>query len=175
MPDIKDDVKIRPATRADLLRLTEIYNYYVINTPITFDLKPFSVEERARWFEEHAGAERHRMFVAESAGAVVGYAYSGTFNDRAAYDTSVATSIYCAREVTGRGIGTILYKALFDALRNEDIHRIMAGITLPNDASVKIHRRFGFTDVGVFTECGRKFDRYWDVIWMQRPPLLPGE
>jgi phosphinothricin acetyltransferase len=51
----------------------------------------------------------------------------------------------------------------------------MAGITLPNDASVKIHRRFGFTDVGVFTECGRKFDRYWDVVWMQRPLLLPGE
>jgi phosphinothricin acetyltransferase len=64
---------------------------------------------------------------------------------------------------------------LFDALRNEDIHRVMAGITLPNDASVKIHRRFGFTDVGVFTESGRKFDRYWDVVWMQRPLLLPGE
>jgi len=64
---------------------------------------------------------------------------------------------------------------LFDALRKEDIHRIMAGITLPNDASTKIHRRFGFTDVGVFTECGRKFDRYWDVVWMQRPLLLPGE
>ena len=77
--------------------------------------------------------------------------------------------------MTGRGIGTILYKVLFDALRNEDIHRVMAGITLPNDASVKIHRRFGFTDVGVFTESGRKFDRYWDVVWMQRPLLLPGE
>ena len=77
--------------------------------------------------------------------------------------------------MTGRGIGTILYKVLFDALRNQDIRRIMAGITLPNDASVKIHRRFGFTDVGVFTECGRKFDRYWDVVWMQRRLLLPGE
>jgi phosphinothricin acetyltransferase len=173
--DVTNDVKIRPATRADLTRLTEIYNYYVINTPTTFDLKPFAVEERVRWFEEHAGAGRHRMFVAEVADSVVGYAYSGTFNDRAAYDTSVATSIYCAREVTGRGIGTILYKVLFDAIRNEDIHRIMAGITLPNDASVKIHRRFGFTDVGVFSECGRKFDRYWDVVWMQRPLLLPGE
>jgi phosphinothricin acetyltransferase len=175
MPDVKDAVKIRPATRADLPRLTEIYNYYVINTPITFDLKPFTVDERVRWFEEHAGAGRHRMFVAETAGTVVGYAYGGTFNDRAAYDTSVATSIYCASEATGRGIGAILYKVLFDAIRNEDIHRIMAGITLPNDASVKIHRRFGFTDVGVFTECGRKFDRYWDVVWMQRPLLLPGE
>src|SRR5258708_38186931 len=121
-----DEVKIRPAMRADLPRLTEIYNYYIINTPITFDLKPFKVEERVRWFEEHAGNRRHRMFVAESAGAVVGYAYSGSFNDRASYDSSVATSIYCAREVTGRGIGTILYKVLFDALRDEDIHRILA-------------------------------------------------
>src|ERR1700687_1665743 len=158
-----DDVEIRPLIRADLSRLTEINNNNVINTPITFDLKPFTVEERVRWFEEHAGAGRHRMFVVERARTVVGYAYSGTFNDRAAYDTSVATSIYCAREVTGRGIGTILYKVLFDALRNEDIHRIMAGIALPHDAAGTHHRRHGFTGVGVLTECGRKFDRYWDV------------
>ena len=68
MHDVTDDIKIRPAMRADLPRLTEIYNYYVINTPITFDLKPFTVDERVRWFEEHAGAARHRMFVAENAG-----------------------------------------------------------------------------------------------------------
>ena len=169
------DVNVRSAMRADLPRLTEIYNHYVINTPITFDLKPVTVEERVRWFDEHAGSARHQLFVAEIAGTVVGWAGTGSFRDRAAYDTSVETSIYCAPDATGRGIGATMYRVLFEALKNEDIHRLLAGITLPNDASVKLHRRFGFTDVGVFSECGRKFDRYWDVVWMERPLRLSGK
>jgi phosphinothricin acetyltransferase len=169
------DVKIRTAVRDDLPRLTEIYNYYVVNTPITFDLEPVTVEQRARWFDEHAGTRRHRLFVAENAGLVVGWAGTGPFRDRAAYDTSAETSIYCAHDATRRGIGAMLYRVLFDALRNEDINRLLAGITLPNEASIKLHRKFGFTEVGVFTECGRKFDRYWDVVWMERPLRLAGE
>src|SRR5260370_27535885 len=117
-----EDVKVGPTMPADLPRLTEIYNYYIINTPITFDLKTFTVEERAGWFEEHAGTGRHRMFVAEKAGEVIGYAYSGSFRARAAYDTSVQTSIYCAPEASGRGIDTILYHDLVQALRNHSIH-----------------------------------------------------
>jgi len=166
------DVKIRPAERGDLPRLTEIYNHYIVNTPITFDLKPFSVHQRARWFDEHAGTKRYRMVVAEYAGRVAGYACTGPFRDKAAYDTSVETSVYCAHDATGRGIGAMMYRALFDALKNEDIHRLLAGITIPNDASIKLHRRFGFSEVGVFSECGRKLDRYWDVVWMQRPLRL---
>lgn len=169
------DVNIRPATRDDLPRLTEIYNYYVVNTPITFDLEPVTVEQRVRWFDEHAGAGRHQLFVAEDAGLVVGWAGTGPFRDRAAYDTSVETSIYCAHDAKGRGIGAVMYRALFDALKNEDINRILAGITIPNEASIKLHRKFGFTDVGVFTECGRKFGKYWDVAWMERPLRLAGE
>lgn len=168
-------VKIRPAMRDDLPRLTEIYNYYVVNTPITFDLEPVSVERRARWFDEHAGGRRHQMFVAEDAGQVVGYACTGPFRDKAAYDTSAEVSIYCAHDATGRGIGAMLYRTLFDALRNEDINRLLAGITLPNEASIRLHRKFGFTDVGVFTECGRKLERFWDVVWMERPLGLAGE
>ena len=167
--------KIRPAMRDDLPRLTEIYNYYVVNTPITFDLEPVTVEQRVRWFDEHAGAGRHQLFVAEDAGLVVGWAGTGPFRDRAAYDTSVETSIYCAHDAKGRGVGTMLYSALFEALKDEDINRLLGGITIPNEASIKLHRRFGFTEVGVFSECGRKFDRYWDVVWMERPLRLAGE
>ena len=169
------DVKIRPATRDDLPRLTEIYNYYVVNTPITFDLEPVTVEGRGRWFDEHSGTRRHRMFVAHEAGRVVGYACTGPFRDKAAYDTSVETSIYCAHDAKGRGIGATLYRALFDALKDEDINRLLGGITIPNEASVKLHRKFGFTEVGVFSECGRKFDRFWNVMWMERPLRLAGE
>ncbi len=169
------EIKIRPAVRDDLPRLTEIYNYYVVNTPITFDLVPVTVESHARWFAEHTAGKRHRLFVAEEAGQVVGWAGTGPFGDRAAYDTSAETSIYCAHDATGRGIGAMLYRALFDALKNEDINRLLAGITIPNEASLKLHRKFGFTEVGVFTECGRKFDRFWDVVWMERPRRLAGE
>src|SRR5271169_4484830 len=153
-------VKIRPAVRDDLPRLTEIYNYYVINTPITFDLEPVTVESRARWFDEHAGTKRHRLFVAEDAGLIVGWAGTGPFRDRAAYDTSVETTVYCARETTGRGIGAAMYRVLIDALK---------------DASVALHRKFGFIEVGVFTECGRKFGKYWDVVWMERSLRLAAE
>jgi phosphinothricin acetyltransferase len=163
------ETTIRPANRADLPRLTEIYNYYVINTPITFDLEPLSVEARTPWFEEHSDRGRHRLLVAVEAGNVIGYATSSRFRTKAAYDTTVESSIYCASEATGRGIGSKLYAALFDAIGGEDINRIVAGATIPNDASIALHRRLGFRVVGTFTEVGRKFGRFWDVKWMERP------
>jgi phosphinothricin acetyltransferase len=163
------EILIRSATRADLPRITEIYNHYVVNTPITFDVTAATVAEREPWFQEHTDGARYRLLVAHDDGVVVGYAGTGRFRAKAAYDTTVETTIYCAPETTGRGIGAMLYRALFEALRSEDINRFVAAITLPNDASVALHRRFGFTPVGTFTETGRKFGRYWDVLWMERP------
>jgi phosphinothricin acetyltransferase len=169
------EVSIRPATRDDLPHINEIYNYYVINTPITFEIEPVTVETRAKWFAEHTAGDRYRMFVAHDAGTIVGYACTGPFRERAAYITSVEATIYLAHDATARGIGTALYRVLFDAVKDEDINRLLAGITLPNEASVAIHRKFGFAPVGVFSENGRKFNRFWDVAWMQRPLRLPGE
>lgn len=169
------EILIRSATRADLPRLTEIYNYYVVNTPITFDLEPVSIEQREPWFREHTEGGRNRLLVAHDNGVVIGYAGTGRFRAKAAYDTSVEATIYCAPEATGRGIGTMLYRALFEALRSEDINRFVAGIALPNDASVALHRRFGFTPVGTFSEIGRKFGRYWDVFQMERPRVVAAE
>ncbi|MGC1678718.1 MAG: N-acetyltransferase family protein [Candidatus Binataceae bacterium] len=165
-------VLIRAATGADLPRITEIYNHYVVNTPITFDLEPVSAEQREPWFREHTEGGRNRLFVAHDDGVVVGYAGTARFRAKAAYDTTVDATIYCAREATGRGIGTMLYRALFEALRSEDINRIVAGITLPNDASVALHRRFGFTPLGTYSEIGRKFGRYWDVLQLERPLVV---
>jgi phosphinothricin acetyltransferase len=172
-----DAIRIRPAEQSDLPRMTEIYNHYVINTPITFDIEPFTVEQRQAWFDEHTAMGRYRLFVAEEGGQVLGYAGTGRFRVKAAYDTSVEMTIYCAPEATGKGIGTRLYDALFaalsrDALRaalsGEDIHRALAGITLPNNASIALHRKFGFVPAACFTENGRKFGRYWDVLWMEK-------
>jgi phosphinothricin acetyltransferase len=163
------DALIRPARPTDLVDLTELYNHYIRETPITFDLVPFTLEQRRTWLEGFADAGRHRLFVAEAGGRAVGFASSHQFRVKAAYDTSVETSVYLAPGHTGRGLGARLYQALFDALRGENVNRALAGITLPNPASIALHRRFGFESVGVFSEVGYKFERFWDVEWFQKP------
>ncbi|HSD09605.1 MAG TPA: GNAT family N-acetyltransferase [Candidatus Binatia bacterium] len=159
---------IRYAIASDLPRLTEIYNHYVRETAITFDVDEYTVEARRRWFEQHAGTGRHQLVVAEVDGRVVGYAGTGTFRAKRAYDTSVEMTIYVAKDATGGGIGTALYRDLFARLAKEDVHRALAGITLPNPASLALHARFGFRQVAHFTENGRKFGRYWDVVWLEK-------
>jgi phosphinothricin acetyltransferase len=160
---------IRLGRASDLERLAEIYNYYVMNTPITFDLEPFSVAERCEWFRHYSASGPHRLLIAEADGLVVGYVTSSRFRPKAAYETSVETSIYLAPEATGRGVGTDLYTALFAALAEEDLHRAYAGVTLPNPASVALHRKVGFRSIGVYREVGRKFGKYWDVEWFEKP------
>jgi phosphinothricin acetyltransferase len=166
------DILIRPAVRGDLPRLTEIYNYYVVHTPVTFDIEPYTVEKRETWFSQFGATGRHRLLVAEESGSVLGYAGTTRFRPKAAYETTVETTIYCAQDAIGKRIGSRLYRALFESLKDEDINRIVAGYTLPNDASAALHARCGFKPVGVYTEVGRKFGRYWDVQWTERPLKL---
>jgi phosphinothricin acetyltransferase len=161
-------VSVRPATDADLERINEIYNHYIRTSPATFDLEPKTIDERREWFEHYADRGRHRVLVAADGSGVIGFASSSRHRPKAAYDTSVETSIYLAPEATGRGVGSLLYQALFAALAGEDLHRAYAGITMPNPASVALHERFGFRLAGTYTEQGYKFDRYWDVTWWEK-------
>ena len=160
---------IRDASLADLPALTDIINHYIVHTPITFDMQPYTVETRRHWFDEHAPQGKYRLLVAEEAGRITGYATTSQWRPKAAYGTTVESSIYCRHDACGRGIGTALYRALFDAIKDEDIHMIVAGATMPNAASRALHERVGFREVGVFHAVGRKFDNYWDVAWFQRP------
>jgi phosphinothricin acetyltransferase len=164
---------IRPATRADLPRLTEIYNHYVVHSPVTFDVEPYTVERRLPWFEQFGQTGRYRLLVAEQDGVVLGYAGTTRFRVKPAYDPTVESTIYCTPENTRKGLGSMLYTALFEAIANEDIHRIVAGFAMPNPASQALHECFGFKLVGIFRENGRKFGRYWDVAWTERPLRLP--
>ena len=159
---------IRHGVAADLDAVNTIYNHYVLHTPVTFDIDPWSLERRNEWFRGFDTTGRHQLFVAEDASKVIGFAYSGQFRVRAAYDTSVETTVYLAEESQGHGIGRALYEALFESLRAEDVHRVYAGITLPNPASIALHRALGFEPVGTFHEAGRKFDSYWDVQWFEK-------
>ena len=125
-------VTIRPASIDDLPSLAEIYNHYVVNTIVSFDLNPVTIDERREWFQQFALDGPYRLFVAEEAGKVVGYAGSFRFRTRKAYDTTVETTVYCAPDAVGRGIGRLLYGALFDALRGENLHVAIAAIAVPN-------------------------------------------
>lgn len=166
-------IQVRPANHDDLPRLTEIYNYYVINTPVTFDIEPYTVERRAAWFDQFAITGRYRLLVAEVDGQVEGYAGTMRWRPKAAYDTTVETTVYSSPETVGKGIGRKLYAALFEAIAGENVNRIVGGYTLPNPASAKLHELFGFRNVGAFSEVGYKFGRYWDVQWTERPLRLP--
>lgn len=162
-------VEVRSAGPADRGEVTEIYNHYVTHSAATFDTAPFTVEQRSGWFAQYADSGRHRLFVAKLDGRVVGYASSSPLRPKPAYATSVETSVYVHHDAVGRGIGRRLYRVLFDALAGTGVHRAYAGIALPNDASVALHRSFGFHDVGVEREVGHKFGRYWDVLRLERP------
>ena len=163
------DYVVRAATLDDLQALTDIYNHYVVHTPITFDVQTLTAAARRGWFEEHADNGRHRLLVATgSDGKCLGYASSSRWRPKPAYDTTVETSVYCSPDAVGLGCGTALYGALFAALDREDVRTIVAGVSLPNPASIAFHEKFGFRPVGVFHAVGRKFDQFWDVAWFER-------
>ncbi|UUU33266.1 GNAT family N-acetyltransferase [Streptomyces sp. CA-210063] len=164
------EVQVRPGVETDLSALTDIYNHYVRETPTTFDTTVFTPEERRPWLLSHLEDGPHRLMVAVSTGSqrILGYATSSAFRAKPAYDTSVEVSIYLAPDAGGRGVGTLLYKTLFEALAGEDLHRAYAGIAQPNEASARLHERFGFRYVGTYREVGRKFGRYWDVAWYEK-------
>lgn len=150
---------IRPATPGDLPAVKAIYDEYVAGSIATFDTV---APPLAAWEEK-----LRRMYVACDP-EVLGFAYAGTYRPRPAYDGTVETTIYLAAGAAGRGIGRLLYDALFERLDADGVHTSIAVIALPNDASVALHRSFGFVEAGVLREVGNKFDRWIDTAFYQR-------
>jgi phosphinothricin acetyltransferase len=159
------DIVIRRVVQDDLPALLAIYNHFVVHTPVTFDIEPRTLEQRQAWLDTFADVGRHQCLVAAKDGQAIGWACSGKLREKAAYDTSVETSIYLAPGEQGQGLGRRLYQTLFEALADEDVHRAFGGITQPNEASVGLHLAMGFTHVGTYREVGRKFGKFWDVAW----------
>jgi phosphinothricin acetyltransferase len=162
------NITIRRATLSDAEALLAIYNHYVANTHISFDLEPRSLEHRRAWLATFAETGRYQCFVADRDNVAIGWASSSRFKERAAYDTSIETSVYLALAESGKGLGRRLYQTLFDALSGEDLHRCYGVIGLPNEASIGLHVAMGFRHIGTQTEAGRKFGRYWDVAWYEK-------
>lgn len=158
-------MEIRPAAVADAVGIHAIYAEEVRSGWATFDLTVPGLASFEAWFGDDAPG--HHVVVAVDDGAVIGYARSGTFRSRAAYDPTVETSVYVTRP--GRGVGTALYRALLALLDAGPCHLAVANVALPNDASLALHARFGFTHVGTLAEVGRKFEVWHDVaLWQRR-------
>ena len=166
------DLAVRPAELGDLEALTDIYNHYVLKTTVTLDVRRFAPEERRAWFDEHQRTGPHRLVVAVGDGRVLGYASTSPFRARHGCYQTVEASVYCRPDVVGRGCGSRLYSSLFESIADEEVHRIVASVCVPNAPSVALHERFDFRLVGVFREVGFKFGRYCDVAWYERPLKL---
>ena len=126
-------------------------------------------DQRAGWFSHHGATGRHRLLVGDVDGTLAGYATSGPLRAKPASLHSVETTIHCHPAMTGRGLGTALYRRLLDDLATEDVHRAYAGVALPNDASERLHRRLGFRELGTYTEVGFKHGTWVDLRWYERP------
>ncbi|MER7573235.1 N-acetyltransferase family protein [Streptomyces sp. NPDC126514] len=174
MVTVRTEVQVRPGVEADLRALTDIYNHYVRHTPITFDTAVFTPGERRPWLLSHPEDGPYRLMVAVegdhtgNSQRILGYATSSPYRPKPAYATSVEVTVHLAPDAGRRGAATPLYEALFEALAGEDLHRAYAGIAQPNEASTRLHERFGFQHVGTYREVGRKSGRYWDVAWYEK-------
>lgn len=161
---------VRPATRNDLGPINEIYNEYIVDSHTSFDTEPWTIEQRVDWFEKYeAGVTRYQVLVLEIADQIVGFASSRPFRHKAAYDSSVETTIVLASDATGRGLGRMLLEELVERLAAAGVHRAYALIALPNAPSIKLHRLVGYRAVGTLDEVGHKLDQFHSVHIMELP------
>jgi L-amino acid N-acyltransferase YncA len=159
-------VLIRQAARGDAESLLAIYRPFVETTAVSFETRVPSIEEFAGRIDKALSG--WQWLVAEREGRCLGYAYASAHRERAAYRWSVEVSAYVLPEEHRRGIGGALYRRLFDDLAAKGFCNAFAGITLPNEPSIALHRSVGFVPIGVFGAVGRKFDTWHDVVWFQR-------
>ncbi|GAA3248306.1 GNAT family N-acetyltransferase [Dactylosporangium siamense] len=159
---------VGPGAEDDLPGIVEILNDTAANSHATFATRPTSVAERREWFEQFSLTGPYRLVVARRGTLVLGYACSRRYRDHEAFQETVEVSIALDTGCRGQGVGSLLYRALFECLADEPVHVLLAGIAMPNDASVALHRKFGFTEVGTFHEYAVKHGQYISSLWMQR-------
>lgn len=162
---------IRMVTRDDAAQILEIYEPIVLETPISFELAPPSIDEMCARIARVTA--QYPWLVCEIDGAVAGYVYGSRWRERAAYQWSAEVTAYVHPGHQRAGIGRGLYTALFDVLTAQGYRMALGGIALPNPASVRLHESVGFTHVGVYRAVGYKFGVWHDVGWWQRPLHAP--
>jgi len=152
---------IRKVREEDAVAIVEIYNYYLLQTTITFETEAVSTDEMRGRIKEIS--TKYPYFVYEEDSKVVGYSYANLWKKRCAYRSTVESTVYIAHDRRGHGIGRALMLALIEALRQLGSHVVIACITVPNPESVKLHEALGFVKVSHFSEVGWKFNQWLDV------------
>jgi len=152
---------IRKASLADASALLEIYNYYVIHTTVTFDEVAVSLSAFTKKIDDILKA--YPFFVFEENNEILGFTYGSKFRPKPAYNYTVESTVYVKHGVHGKKIGTQLYATLIAALKEQKFKSVLGVLTIPNPASIKLHEKFGFTQVAHLKEVGFKFDTWLDV------------
>lgn len=156
---------IRSCNTKDAESVCDIYNHYIETSVATFEedcLQAIDMEQRIK-----ANFDNYPWLVCEDQDQIVGYAYASLWKQRSAYKNSVESTVYIKQGFHGKGYGSVLYQSLLDELKLTDLHTVVAGITLPNEASVLLHERLGFEKSAHFKQVGRKFDQWLDVGYWQ--------
>jgi phosphinothricin acetyltransferase len=158
--------RIRLAAEADLPAINDIYNHYVRHSSCTYQTEPTTLAEREIWFEAHGA--KHPATVAVIDGIIVGWASISRFRSRSAYDHTVENAVYVKHDLHRRGIGSALLSDSIERAKQVGHHTIIAVIDAEQSGSIALHLKHGFVQVGYLTEAGRKFQRWLDVVYLQR-------
>lgn len=161
-------MEIRAAVEQDLPELVRIRNCYVEPSNATFNTVAHTVASLTPWLARFAHTGPHRLLVAAEPGTLLGHCSSQSYRPGPAFALTVETSVYVDPERTASGVGKGLYAELFERLKDESLHRAVVGIALPNDASVRLHEKFGFREIGVFDEYAIKNGQFISSVWMQK-------
>jgi phosphinothricin acetyltransferase len=165
--ELRVEFRTRLVERRDAEALRAIYNVEVLESTVTFDLRPRTAAEQLAWIDEHSGG--HPAIVAVDARDVtVGFASLTPYRPRPAYATTVEDSVYVHRDLRGRGLGRLLLGDLVDLARDHGFHSVIGRVVGDHDASIALHAALGFEEVGREREVGRKFNRWLDVVTMQK-------
>jgi phosphinothricin acetyltransferase len=162
-----NDLSIRLAQRRDAEAIRSIYNVEVLESTVTFDMVPRTIDEQVAWIDEHSGG--HPAVVAVGPDdQVVGFGSLSVWRDRPAYSGSVEDSLYVHPDHRGRGVGRLILEDLVRLGADHGFHTVLARIVGGHEASIALHEACGFETVGVEREVGRKFKQWLDVVIMQR-------
>jgi L-amino acid N-acyltransferase YncA len=157
---------IRAVSLNDATAICNIYNYYVLNTTVTFEEKEVTEGELKNRISDIT--KKYPWIVYEIEGEVIGYAYASAWRVRSAYRYSTELAIYLKNGKSGKGIGSQLYEQLLNLLERQDIHAVIGGIALPNEGCIALHKKFGFEKTAHFKEVGFKFNKWVDVAYWQK-------
>jgi phosphinothricin acetyltransferase len=158
---------IRNISKNDFNEVTEIYNYYISNTIVSFEQEEISVNEMTGRIDK-VTAIAFPWIVAEVDNKIIGYAYASPWHIRSAYKHTAEITVYLSHQHISNGWGTKLYKTLFDELDKMPIHVVIAGVALPNPTSMALHEKFDMVEVAHFKKIGFKFNNWIDVVYLQK-------